>query len=195
MKSSKQFALAAALLFTLNACGGSGGSDAELIAICKDLCDRLDECETDFSTNTGEVVCGEICEDLENAEDQIPSSCQDAMVTTLECTYALSCDTLDDLDFTRTGRVMHNPPLDPVFTDFTNFPPGFVADPDCNVSTSDPAYDYCPVNPDCVRFILFNPSFIACFASPFDAMTVFVDECETEYLAMSVACRNAPLPF
>ena len=92
---------------------------------CESLCDRLHECNVDFSADPSasqdpdftEFDCEAICGDMAKLEPQVLSSCQRATARMLECTESLTCDVLDDMDFRIVGKVMT---LNPAW-----FPPTF----------------------------------------------------------------------
>jgi hypothetical protein len=81
----------------------------------------------------------------------------------------------------------------------------------CGLARNARDYDYCPVNTNCIRCNVFglplpnrgrpqcpdpqrNPpeTWGACSISGFDMITMLVDDCATEYIAMAEECRGEP---
>ena len=107
------------LLLAAIGCGNSSGEVGEASVACESLCDRLYECEVDFSADPSasqdpdftEFDCEAICGDMAKLEPQVLSSCQRATATMLECTESLTCDELGGMDFRIVGKVMTLNPL------------------------------------------------------------------------------------
>ena len=218
MKFSSHIIVAAALVFSLSGygCDSQSSGAEEVVEACEAVCDRLDECGTDLrlfvpgTTDLGEEAdCFATCDDLANLEPEISQSCKDAITTVFECTESLECNVVEDFNFTRQGRQLAtNADLfDGALFSILTFPPPVLQDSafTCNLSRSSRplgSYKYCPVNSDCIRFRfnetepdnLGNVTFphAACFVSGFDMITMLVDDCETEYIAMAEECRGEP---
>jgi hypothetical protein len=217
MKFSSHIIVAAALVFSLSGygCDSQSSGAEEVVEACEVVCDRLDECGTDLrlfvpgttSKEGGEESdCFATCDDLANLEPEISQSCKDAITTVFECTESLECGTVKDFNFTRQRRIFIgaiNLPQDFAQQQYTATPLVFEGDAfTCDLARSNGNYDYCPVNSDCIRFrfnetetdLFGNVTFLhaACFVSGFDMITMLVDDCETEYIAMAEECRGEP---
>jgi hypothetical protein len=207
MKFSSHIIVAAALVFSLSGygCKSQSSGAEEVVEACEAVCDRLDFCGTDlrlFVPGTDppskvggeEADCFATCDDLANLEPEISQSCKDAITTVFECTESLECNVVEDFNFTRQRRIFGfvttNDFDDP---EFTAAPLLFEDDAfTCDLARSDGNYDYCPVNSDCIRFNLFQNDHAACAVSGFDMITMLVEDCETEYIAMAEECRGEP---
>jgi hypothetical protein len=205
MKFSSHIIVAAALVFSLSGygCKSQSSGAEEVVEACEAVCDRLDECGTDLrlfmpgTTDLGEEAdCFATCEDLDNLAPEISQSCKDAITTVFECTESLECNVVKDFNFTRQRRIFGFVTTDD-FDDleFTATPLVFEDDAfTCDLARSNRNYDYCPVNSDCIRFNLFQNGHADCFVSGFDMITMLVDDCETEYIAMAEECKGEPQP-
>jgi len=239
MKFLRHTAFVAAFLFLLGGYGCDSLQPAEeVVEACEAVCDRLDFCETpllkfdDEGLPTVEVDCFATCDDLDDLESEISQSCKDAITTVFECTESLECDVVVDFDFRRQGRILLNigPGSDTALAGnpvFTSPPQHFVEAynscedtaeecdghfaASCGLPRRAGAYDYCPVNSNCIRCNPFgvpvpfrglpqcpdpqrNPPDLwgACTISGFDMITMLVDDCATEYIAMAEECRGEP---
>jgi hypothetical protein len=210
MKFSSHIIVAAALVFSLSGygCDSQSSGAEEVVEACEAVCDRLDECGTDLrlfvpgTTDLGEEAdCFATCDDLANLEPEISQSCKDAITTVFECTESLECNVVEDFNFTRQGRQLAtNADLfgGALFSILT-FPPPVLQDSafTCNLSRSSRplgSYKYCPVNSDCIRFpfVFGGDDWQICSVSGFDMITMLVDDCATEYIAMAEECRGEP---
>jgi hypothetical protein len=218
MKFSSHIIVAAALVFSLSGygCKSQSSGAEEVVEACEAVCDRLDFCGTDLrlfvpgtDSNDGgeEADCFATCDDLDNLEPEISQPCKDAITTVFECTESLTCNVVEDFNFTRQRRIfigaIFTLPQDFVDDEYTATPLVFEDDAfTCDLGRSDRNYDYCPVNSDCIRFRFFdtetdasdNVTFphAACSVSGFDMITMLVEDCETEYIAMAEECRGEP---
>jgi hypothetical protein len=176
-----------------------------VIEACEAVCDRLDECGTDLrlfvpgTTALGEEAdCFATCDDLDNLESEISQSCKDAITTVFECTESLACNVVEDFDFTRQGRLLAtNFDLfgGALLSLLTSVPPVIQNSAfTCDLARPNRNYDYCPVNSDCIRFpfVFGGTSWQICSVSGFDMITMLVEDCETEYIAMAEECRGEP---
>ena len=215
MKFSSHIIVAAALVFSLSGygCDSQSSGAEEVVEACEAVCDRLDECGTDLrlfvpgTTDLGEEAdCFATCDDLANLEPEISQSCKDAITTVFECTESLECNVVEDFNFTRQGRQLATNAGDfnGQLLSFLTFPPlvlqgdAFTCDnarSDRQTSEDDvDFYKYCPVNSDCIRFpfVFGGDDWQICSVSGFDMITMLVDDCATEYIAMAEECRGEP---
>ena len=215
MKFSSHIIVAVALVFSLSGygCKSQSSGAEEVVEACEAVCDRLDECGTDLSLfvpgtidPSEEADCFATCDDLDDLEPEISQSCKDAITTVFECTDSLECSVVKDFDFTRQGRIFIGAttlPQDFVNAVYTATPLVFDGDAfTCELGRSNRNYDYCPVNSDCIRFLFFETEtdssgnvillHAACSVSGFDMITMLVDDCATEYIAMAEECRGEP---
>ena len=207
MKFSSHTVVAVALVFSLSGygCDSQSSGAEEAVEACEAVCDRLDECGTDLrlfvpgTTELGEEAdCFATCGDLDNLESEISQSCKDAMTTVFECTESLACNVVEDFDFTRQGRSLAtNADIfgGALFSILTFAPPVLQGSAfTCDLSRRNGGYDYCPVNSDCIRFpfVFLGESWQECSVSGFDMITMLVEDCETEYIAMAEECRGEP---
>jgi len=178
-----------------------------VVEACEAVCDRLDECGTDLrlfvpgTTDLGEEAdCFATCEDLDKLEPEISQSCKDAITTVFECTESLECNVVEDFDFTRQRRQLatNADVFGGALFSILTFAPPVLQDGafTCNLSRRDRSYDYCPVNSDCIQFpfVFGGTSWQKCFVSGFDMITMLVEDCETEYIAMAEECKGEPRP-
>ena len=222
MKFSSHIIVAAALVFSLSGygCDSQSSGAEEVVEACEAVCDRLDECGTDLrlfvpgTTDLGEEAdCFATCDDLANLEPEISQSCKDAITTVFECTESLNCNVVENFDFTRQGRILLNtsPGNDNLNNKvFTSPPQHFVEAynscegtaeecdghfaASCGLARNARDYDYCPVNTNCIRFpfVFGGDDWQICSVSGFDMITMLVDDCATEYIAMAEECRGEP---
>ncbi|MBC8340091.1 MAG: hypothetical protein H8E63_00325 [Proteobacteria bacterium] len=207
MKFSSHIIVAVALVFSLSGygCDSQSSGAEEVVEACEAVCDRLDECGTDLrlfvpgTTDLGEESdCFATCDDLDDLEPEISQSCKDAITTVFECTDSLECNVVEDFDFTRQRRLLAtNFDLfgGALLSLLTSVPPVLEGSAfTCNLARSDRNYDYCPVNSDCIRFpfVFGGTNWQECSVSGFDMITMLVEDCETEYIAMAEECRGEP---
>ena len=219
MKFSSHIIVAAALVFSLSGygCDSQSSGAEEVVEACEAVCDRLDECGTDLrlfvpgTTDLGEEAdCFATCDDLANLEPEISQSCKDAITTVFECTESLECGVVKDFNFTRQRRIFIGAitlPQNFAQQQYTATPLVFEGDAfTCDNARSDRQtseddvdfYKYCPVNSDCIRFPFsfsrpdLPTPWQICSVSGFDMITMLVDDCAAEYIAMAEECRGEP---
>ncbi len=75
---------------------GSSGSGKDASESCEDLCDRANKCDFD---DFDKGFCNDICDEIDDGEDEVDNRCEDAVIDLLDCAEKLSCEELAGIDF------------------------------------------------------------------------------------------------